>query len=206
MVGLWILIALLGLLVVIALLPIVVSARLHLEGLNGRVQYRIGIGPIAIKGAKEIGEAVTQAPKVKRKAKRAKPDFLPKSPEQMLQWARPAINLIRQKLRFRRLDLFVVVGGLDAFESALLAGVVWTIAGTLGSLLSHIFTLPPGIYRVTVQPNWREPALGLNLDCMVTLRVGHAIWAGVLLVPQILRSARAARRRRKRQKGEETRG
>lgn len=205
MVGLWILIALLGLLAVIALLPITISGRLHLEGLSGRVQYRIGVGPVAYACTKEIGELVAETPKPKC-GPQSRPSFLPQSPLAMLRWARPAIDLIRQKLRFRRLDLFVVVGGSDAFESAWLAGVVWTVAGTLGSILSHIFTLPPGLYRVTVQPDWREPALVLNLDCMVTLRVGHAIWAGVLLVPQALRSARAARRRRRRQKGEEARG
>lgn len=205
MVGLWILLALLGLLILIALLPISIAVRVHMEGLNGRVQYRVGVGPLAFKGAQEFGERAAEAPRHQRQAKRAMPDFVPQSPLAMLQWARPSIDLLRQKLRFRRLGLFLVVGGADAFESALLAGVAWTVAGTLGSILSQIFTLPPGLYRVTVQPNWREPALGLNLDCMVTLRVGHAIWAGVLLVPPALRSARAARRR-KRQKGEEARG
>lgn len=206
MVGLWILVALLGLLIAIALLPITLSGRLHLEGLTGRVQYRIAVGPLTFACTRELGELFAPTSKPKCQTQKPLPAFLPQSPLALLRWSRPAIDLLRQKLRFHRLDLFVEVGGLDAFESALLAGVVWTMAGTVGSVLSHIFTLPPGLYRVTVRPNWREPALGLNLDCMVTLRVGHAIWAGVLLVPQVLRSARAARRRRQRQKGEEARG
>ncbi|HLO04733.1 MAG TPA: DUF2953 domain-containing protein [Symbiobacteriaceae bacterium] len=204
--GVWILVALLVLLIGIALLPVTLSGRFHLEGLNGRVQYRIGVGPLAFTGAQEFGELLAEAPRHERQTKRATPAFVPKAPGALLQWARPSIDYLRRRGRFRRLTLFVVVGGLDAFESALLAGAVWTVAGTFGSILSHIFVLPPGLYRVTVEPNWQEPALGVNLDCMLTFRVGHAIWAGVLLVPQALKSARAARRRQRREKGEEARG
>lgn len=206
MVGLWILIALLGLVALLALLPITITVRHHQENEVGRLQYVVAIGPvIAVRGTIPIGEVAAGAPKRRNKKKRPLPTFLPQSPLALFDWALPSLRYFRNRVRFRRLNLFIVVGGMDAFESAMLAGVVWTLAGAFGSVLSHIFALPSGIYRVTVQPSWQNPVLTLNLDCMLTFRVGHAIWAGVLLVPQALRSARAARRRR-RQKGEEARG
>lgn len=206
MVGLWILIALLGLLAVIALLPITITIRHHQENEAGRLQYVVAIGPvIAVRGTSPIGEVAAGAPKRRNKKKRPLPTFLPQSPLALFDWGLPSLRYFRNRVRFRRLNLFIVVGGMDAFESAMLAGVVWTLAGTLGSVLSFLFHIPLGLYRVTVQPSWQQPMLTLNLDCMLTFRVGHAIWAGVLLAPQALKSARAARRR-KSQKGEEARG
>jgi hypothetical protein len=204
-VGLWILVALLGLGLFVALLPVELAGRLHTEGLTGRVEYRVRVGPLTLAGTKPLDELARRVLKA-RKAKRQLPAFLPQRPQELLEWGRPAIDYFRRRIRFRRLNLFVEIGGLDAFESAMLAGLVWTVAGTLGGILSQIFPLPPGLYQVTVQPNWQEPALGLNLDCMLTFRVGHAIRAGVLLVPQALKSAQAAAARRRRQKGEEAHG
>lgn len=199
MVALWSVLALLGLLVLIALLPVEIWVRHHQENERGRLQYRIKVGWVTVAGGTSpTDEAAAEAPRHKEQALRKLPDFLPKSSGELLDWLRPAFQYFRRKLRFRRLNLFIVVGGLDAFESAMLAGVAWTLAGLVGSVISHLFWLPQGLYRVTVQPNWQEPAFGLNLDCMLTFRVGHAIWAGALLVPRLWQSWRAAARRRRR--------
>jgi hypothetical protein len=212
--GLWILLALLGLMTILALLTVEFWVRFHQEGLNGRVQYRLKVGPIAFAGAKEIGDFLKKGakhPAEGQGAKAASADAKRAPPEQsigIIGWWLPATHYFRQKVRFRRFNLFLEVGGLDAFESAMLAGLAWTVAGAVGSIISHYFVLPPGVYRVSVKPNWQDPALGVNLDCMLTFRVGHAIWAGVLLAPQALKSWRREKRKqnRRRQKGEGARG
>jgi hypothetical protein len=210
--GLWIFLALLGLITILALLPVECWFRFHQEGLNGRVQYRIKVGPIALSGNKEIDDFVKKGAKKAAEGQGAKATTAgdkrapPEHGIGLVGWWLQATHYFRRKVRFRRFNLFLEVGGLDAFESAMLAGLAWTVAGAIGSIISHCFVLPSGVYRVSVKPNWQDPAFGVNLDCMLTFRVGHAIRAGALLAPQALKSWRDGKRRRRRQKGEGARG
>jgi hypothetical protein len=197
-VGLWILVALLGLLSLLWWLPIQIALRLHQEEWNARLQGRIQIGPVSRSVTIEL------TPLIQRWARRSDqatktaghaPEHRPPareivSPGKLFQIAAPATQYFRRRVRFRRLDLVVDVGAGDAFESALLAGTAWTVIGLLGSILSFLFDIPAGLYRASVQPNWQVPTLRVHVDCILHFRGGDAMTAGFLFVRQALRSAR----------------
>jgi hypothetical protein len=199
-VGLWILVALLGLLALLWWLPIQIALRLHQEEWTARLQGRIQIGPVSRSVTLELTrwmqrlerrtERATQTAGQLSKRRRVVSEIV--SPGRLIQIAAPAIQYFRRRLRFRRLDLVVDVGGGDAFESALLAGTAWTVIGLFGSILSFLFEIPPGLYRASVQPNWQDPTLRVHLDCILHFRGGDAMTAGFLFVRQALRSAQVS--------------
>lgn len=97
------------------------------------------------------------------------------------------VRWLLRRLQCRRLDLQVVVGGADAMESALLAGCVHALLGAGLGFLSHWIRLPRSVLRIEVVPSFHQPALRVRGDCILVIRLGEAIAAGVWSIRQVRR-------------------
>lgn len=96
----------------------------------------------------------------------------------------PVRRLLR-KIGCRKLDLQVVVGGGDAMASALLAGCAHALVGAGLGFVSHWIRLPRPAVRIQVAPSFQEAVLRVRLDCILVLRAGDAIVAGIWSVHEM---------------------
>lgn len=85
------------------------------------------------------------------------------------------------------LELSSVVGGADAAESALLAGLTWSV---LGSGLGVAAQWVPSVVRsprIEVKPDYARPACEFDLRCIARFRAAHAIITAVWLSLRVAR-------------------
>jgi hypothetical protein len=106
--------------------------------------------------------------------------------QKLLRAALPALRRLGRATQCRRLRLRVEVGGLDAMESALLAGTVWGGAGMVVGQVSRWVRVAPDGLSVAVVPNFERPTWRVNLDCILAVRLGKAIAAILWLLRQEL--------------------
>lgn len=97
------------------------------------------------------------------------------------------IRYLARRSRCQRMVIHGEVGGLDAMESALLAGASWTAIGTALGLSSRWVPMTPAEPVVTIRPNFGGPAWRFSADCIVRFRLGHAMVAGFWILRRVLR-------------------
>ena len=139
----------LGIVVLLAILPLGVSAIYNAEG----PLIRIIAGPVKIKVfplKKKAGTEKQKKPKEKKKADTAtakanKPkksgggsitDFLP-----LVQVALDFLNEFRKKLRVNRLELKIILGGGDPCDLGINYGKAWTAVGNLMPQLERFLVI-----------------------------------------------------------------
>jgi hypothetical protein len=77
------------------------------------------------------------------------------------------------------------IGGSDAMQSALLTGACWAGVANLVGLIGRTVSLTDHP-AIQVKPNYQVPVWRLDLQCILRLRLGHAILAGVWLLRRAL--------------------
>jgi hypothetical protein len=95
---------------------------------------------------------------------------------------RRPLRYLGRRTRCSHLRLWTEVGSSDAMETALLSGVCWAVIGVGLGYFSRIVRLEPNVPQVQVVPNFRAPSWRLQADCILRLRLGHAIVAGIWLL------------------------
>lgn len=100
----------------------------------------------------------------------------------LLRVALPPLRYLGRHTRCDRLGVQAEAGGSDAMESALLTGALWSAAGTAIGLLSSLVRLEPEAIGVSIQPHFDAPIFRMQVNCILRLRLGHAIVAGVWLL------------------------
>ncbi|HEY3368211.1 MAG TPA: DUF2953 domain-containing protein [Symbiobacteriaceae bacterium] len=119
---------------------------------------------------------------------------------------RVVIAPVRYYLRHlacRNLQLQVELGGFDAMQSALLAGASWSVVGMVLSFVREALSINVLNPHVAIRPRFDAPTVHTRLNCILQIRLGHAIVAGVWLLGRAARSrdVRAWVRNSRRRKG-----
>lgn len=73
------------------------------------------------------------------------------------------------------------VGIGNAAWTGVAAGAIWTIKGSIVSLISHFMMLKTDPY-LKVEPLWQGDLSETDLSCMFSFRIGHAMRAGLQIV------------------------
>lgn len=126
---------------------------------------------------KGTGEPVS--PSVQKTVKR-----IPR--KELKESAGPPLRYLGHRMQFT-IDLSARVGGDDAAESAILAGLTWSV---LGSGLGVASQWVPSILRtprIRVIPDYEKPALQFDLHCIARFRAVHAIIMAVWLSLRVAR-------------------
>jgi hypothetical protein len=84
-------------------------------------------------------------------------------------------------IRLDKLEWRSKIGTGDAAQTGVLTGVGWGFKSSLIGLISSHVTLRK-IPRIHVQPLFQEKRLETELECMIRLRIGHAIIAGIRIL------------------------
>jgi hypothetical protein len=111
----------------------------------------------------------------------------------VMQAVRPPMRYFARHIRFSQCRLRVGIGGFDAMQSALLAGALWSVVGTVLGVASTLIRLDPDVPKIAIVPNFSGPTWRLQADCIVHFRLGHAIVAGVWALGRLLREKELVR-------------
>ena len=186
----------LGILLLLAILPLGATLRYNSEGLMLKLiagPLRIGILPKKEKpkeDAKEPRKKKTTekkaAPKSAEKPKeKGGPitDFLP-----LVQTALQLLNSFRKKLRIRRLEMKLIMAGDDPCDLAVNYGKAWAALGNLMPQLERCFVIKKRDLEVECDFESSETRIIARADVTITLGwlLGILVWYGVRAVRQYI--------------------
>jgi hypothetical protein len=92
---------------------------------------------------------------------------------------------ISRPVRIKSLKLATELGLGDAAETAVVSGLVWSLKGTVLSMLSYYFNLEKTRPVIVVRPIYNNPYyLRIDYSCIFEFRLGHII----IVIYQLVRS------------------
>lgn len=138
--------------------------------------------PVVSVDVKRMTPTITYRVKHKRPDRRKLLPFIKDVYKKLWRVARRYLRYLRLNLaeiRLNKLQWETRIGGQDAFETALMVGGLWAAKGYI---LARVFRFLDyrGIRpKVSVTPWYQGKRLDMTVDCIVTLRPGHIIVAGL---------------------------
>lgn len=175
--------------------PVQVTVQFHQKGLAASVDVQVNLLVATVHKAVDMSHNVAMA--LEHMLKRWRSTGEPvKIPLQKTIRRMPRMKIFRavirptkwlgRRTRCVRFLLAHEVGGTDAMESAMLAGWSWSVMGTVLGIFSRFVRMDPGAPRLQVVPNYAALAWRVETDCILRMRLGHAIFAGVWLLARVL--------------------
>jgi hypothetical protein len=175
--------------------PVQVTVQYHQQGLKASVEVQVKLLVVTLRKAVDVSHQVAMALEhmLKRWRATGEPVKIPlqktirRAPRQKIFRAvlKP-MKWLGRRTRCVRFLLAHEVGGSDAMESAMLAGASWSVMGTVLGIFSRFVRMDPGAPRLQVVPNYAAHAWRVETDCILRMRAGHAMFAGVWLLVRVL--------------------
>lgn len=192
----WMLLGVVALLTVLWFWPVRVAIGIHQAGWQAELEVQLHAFPLKRRLELNISEKLALAMEHVLKRWRAKGEPV-KVPLQktirlvprrsLVRMAAGPLSYLGRRTRCTRLSIAAQVGSSDAMEAALLTGAVWAVAGSVVGQFSKVVRLGDTRPAVQVVPDYSGPAWRLETDCILGLRLGHAIVAAVWLLRRVLR-------------------
>lgn len=85
------------------------------------------------------------------------------------------------KITLRKIEWHTLVGVGDAAATGVIMGAFWAVKGGVIGLLSHYMKLKD-MPVMSITPSFQHAVSITSFKCMIQVRVGHAILAGIKLV------------------------
>lgn len=85
------------------------------------------------------------------------------------------------KITLRKIEWHTMVGVGDAAATGVITGAFWAVKGGVIGLLSHYMKLKD-MPVMSITPSFQHAVSITSFKCMIQVRVGHAILAGIKLV------------------------
>lgn len=176
----------LGILVVLALLPIGVSIKYNEDGfflrcLVGWIPIRLIGGPKKEKKPKKEKEKKSKKSDDKKRSAPAKPkeekggsitDFLP-----LVKIGLDFLNAFRRKLRIRNLEMKLILAGDDPCDLAVNYGRAWAVLGNLMPRLERCFVIKKRDLEVECDFEADKTVILARFDAVISL--GGLLWIAV---------------------------
>lgn len=176
--------------------PVQVRARFHQEAGEARIQVQVRAPAVNLVGNLNITEKVAMVLEHLGKRWRATGEPV-EAPLQktirrlpwrkILRALRGPVRYLARRTQCRHLEMRAEVGGADAMESALLAGASWAVVGVGLGWFSRQVRLAPAVPRLVILPNYSTLMLRIEADCILEVRLGHAIVTGVWVLRRVFR-------------------
>lgn len=98
----------------------------------------------------------------------------------------PVLRYIMSKTRISEFNLKLSLGTGDAALTGILYGVTWIVIGNIMTFTRSLLK----VYnpRVAVVPIFSRVQLSLDFNCIINLKLGHIINAGIRALPAIMSS------------------
>ncbi|WP_246277113.1 DUF2953 domain-containing protein [Neobacillus endophyticus] len=86
-----------------------------------------------------------------------------------------------QKVVIKKFEWETLMGIGDAAYTAMAAGALWTLKGSIIGLISHYLQLKE-MPKLSITPHFQAAVIQTRFTCMIQFRIGHAILAGLKLI------------------------
>jgi hypothetical protein len=160
----------------------------------GLIQYKINVPLIKIdddspsvivKHHSHLGEE--PGGKVDHKVNQITKDKVLKSIEKARDFLQKVVRMqviVRkffQKISVKKFEWSSYIGVGDAAYTAIAAGALWTLKGSIVGFLSRFFKLTV-MPQLAITPQFQAAVIQTHLLCIFQFRIGHAILAGLKLI------------------------
>ncbi|KUO73673.1 MAG: hypothetical protein APF77_22915 [Clostridia bacterium BRH_c25] len=96
----------------------------------------------------------------------------------------PVVEYISKKIRIYGFNLKLSLGTGDAAATGVLYGAAWIVIGNVMALTSsYLNIIEP---RIAVIPIFSKVNLSVDFSCIISMRLGHIINAGIRAIPALL--------------------
>lgn len=85
-----------------------------------------------------------------------------------------------KKVKVEKFRWKTSIGTGDAAETGLICGLIWGVKGSVAGMISNYMTLK-SIPRIQVSPSFNRKIFSLSFQCIVRMRIGNLIVAGIRL-------------------------
>ncbi|MDD4504006.1 MAG: DUF2953 domain-containing protein [Clostridiaceae bacterium] len=100
----------------------------------------------------------------------------------------PFSKYIKKKIGIRNFNLKLSMGTGDAAATGFLYGILWIVIGNLMTFArSHLSINEP---RIMVVPIFSQVQLSIDFSCIISMKLGHIINAGIRTMPALLSGMR----------------
>lgn len=91
------------------------------------------------------------------------------------------VKTFLKKVQIRRFAWTSIIGTGDAAQTGVISGAGWAIKGSVLGVISHYLSLR--VYPlIEIKPDFQRSVSNTYLKCMIQVRVGHAMLAGMKLL------------------------
>ncbi len=168
-------------------------AKIEMRAWFGLIRYKKDIPLIKIDEdsptlvVKENATAGTDEEKTKKETKQFSVEDLLNSIRQFKELLEHVVSFHKiikhflKKVSIKKIEWHSVMGVGDAAHTAIFAGAIWSLKGSIIGILSHHFKMEE-MPHMTVTPRFQMFISETFFKCMFQFRVGHAMVAGIKLV------------------------
>ncbi len=96
----------------------------------------------------------------------------------------PVLKYMAKKTRIDNFELKLSMGTGDAAETGILYGVAWILIGNIMTFTRSYLNI--GNPRIAIVPIFSRVQLCVEFHCIISLKLGHIINAGIRAVPALL--------------------
>lgn len=91
------------------------------------------------------------------------------------------LKRLLKRIRVHQFEWKSKIGIGDASMTGLLCGMLWSLKGMIIGVVYHYMNLQ-NKPLIQIAPNFQDKILQTRFQCMISFRLGHAIFAGLLFV------------------------
>ncbi|HYE09693.1 MAG TPA: DUF2953 domain-containing protein, partial [Patescibacteria group bacterium] len=100
----------------------------------------------------------------------------------------PVLKYITSKTEINNFNLKLSLGAGDAAATGILYGVTWIVLGNIMTLTRcYLNVYEP---KIVVIPIFSQVQLSIDFSCIISLKLGHIINAGIRAIPQLISGLR----------------
>ncbi|MCM3569610.1 DUF2953 domain-containing protein [Neobacillus mesonae] len=194
---------LLVILIIFTKLTIIVNYYHHNDDDDLKIEFRVWFGlikykinvplikiddnspSVIVKHQSQMGEASNDTPdhKVEQITKNKVMEKMEKARDLLKKVVRMNVIVRKffRKIRIKKFEWQTNIGLGDAAHTAIAAGALWTLKGSITGLISRYLNLMV-MPQLTITPHFQAAVIQTSLSCIFQFRIGHAILAGLKLI------------------------
>lgn len=167
---------------------------IHIRAFFGLIRYKINVPSIKVDqdSSSIVMKEKVQAEMVAEKSKKVNkkqvgPEEVKHSIHDINQLITHIVgmkNIVKdflKKVEVQKFEWKTVIGVKDAALTGIITGTLWTLKGSSVGLISNFMRLK-NMPILEITPNFQNFISSTSLSCMLRIRIGHAILAGIKLL------------------------
>lgn len=123
-------------------------------------------------------------PRINKKKRRAKKVRKKRDLKQLRVSLKVLIRLFKRAIILREFVLKVKLGTGDAFYTAMLYGLIWSLAGFIPTYIFNDYKIKNK--EINIEPNFNERIININFNCIFSLKIVNIIVISRVVIKEYL--------------------